>query len=195
MQIPKDEIKENIRRAALAEFSEYGYRRSSMRRIAQKAGITAGNIYSYFENKEGLFLNLLEETITKLKKLIAIDLLHSPEWGEGFEMGGILLITDEITKLFLENKTQFLILMKGSEGSKYENSKNYLIDLVKKRIYIELMSYNLKNAGDELLAHSVAAAIIEGILNIFYNYNGDENRLKSVLEDYLLIMLKFYKIV
>ena len=55
MQILKDDIKNKILKAALAEFGEFGYLNSSMRRIAGSAGITTGNIYRYFKNKDELF--------------------------------------------------------------------------------------------------------------------------------------------
>ena len=41
--------------AALALFSGYGYRRTSVGDVAREAGIAKGTVYLYFENKEALF--------------------------------------------------------------------------------------------------------------------------------------------
>ena len=41
--------------AALAEFAETGVAGARVDRIAKRAGISAGLIYSFYENKDGLF--------------------------------------------------------------------------------------------------------------------------------------------
>ncbi len=46
--------------AALALFSHQGYRATSMREIADKAGISTGNVYHHFKDKESIFLGLLD---------------------------------------------------------------------------------------------------------------------------------------
>ena len=50
-QVLKDEIRENILKAALQEFYEKGYRPAAMREIAGRAKIPTGLIYSYYKNK------------------------------------------------------------------------------------------------------------------------------------------------
>ncbi len=47
--------------SALLCFSEQGYRETSNRMIAEKAGVTPGTIYHYFKNKRDLFLRVHEE--------------------------------------------------------------------------------------------------------------------------------------
>jgi len=46
--------------AALALFSTQGYRATSMREIAEKAGVSTGNVYHHFKDKEAIFLELLD---------------------------------------------------------------------------------------------------------------------------------------
>jgi len=46
--------------AALALFSTQGYRATSMREIAEKAGVSTGNVYHHFTDKEAIFLELLD---------------------------------------------------------------------------------------------------------------------------------------
>jgi len=46
--------------AALALFSRQGYRATSMREIAEKAGVSTGNVYHHFKDKEAIFLELLD---------------------------------------------------------------------------------------------------------------------------------------
>jgi AcrR family transcriptional regulator len=46
--------------AALALFSSQGFRATSMREIADAAGLSVGNVYHHFPNKEAIFGRLLE---------------------------------------------------------------------------------------------------------------------------------------
>ena len=46
--------------AALALFSRQGYRATSMREIADKAGVSTGSVYHHFKDKETIFRALLD---------------------------------------------------------------------------------------------------------------------------------------
>ena len=56
MQRLKPEVRERIRSAALEEFKECGFENASIRRIAESAGVSLGNVYRYYESKEALYL-------------------------------------------------------------------------------------------------------------------------------------------
>jgi len=56
----REEKKRQIQRAALLAFSRKGYHRTTMRDIADFAGIGKSTIYEYFESKEELFLSLID---------------------------------------------------------------------------------------------------------------------------------------
>lgn len=60
----KAERPQEILEAAFAEFSRNGYATTTLDRIAERAGVTKGTIYVYFENKEHLFISMVRE-ITK----------------------------------------------------------------------------------------------------------------------------------
>jgi len=51
-----DERPQQITRAALAVFSQKGYRAATMQEIAEEAGLSKGALYLYFESKTELFL-------------------------------------------------------------------------------------------------------------------------------------------
>lgn len=50
-----DEKRGAILDAAIALFSRYGYKRTSIEDVAREAGIAKGTVYLYFQNKERLF--------------------------------------------------------------------------------------------------------------------------------------------
>ncbi len=52
---------QEILEAAFAEFSRNGYATTTLDQIAERAGVTKGTIYVYFENKEHLFISMVHE--------------------------------------------------------------------------------------------------------------------------------------
>jgi len=57
----KAERPKEILEAAFAEFSRSGYATTTLDQIAERAGVTKGTIYVYFENKEHLFISMVQE--------------------------------------------------------------------------------------------------------------------------------------
>jgi AcrR family transcriptional regulator len=57
----KAERPHEILEAAFAEFSRNGYAMTTLDQIAERAGVTKGTIYVYFENKEHLFISMVRE--------------------------------------------------------------------------------------------------------------------------------------
>ena len=60
--MPKDKLKKGevtrlaIEDAALELYMEHGYHATSMRQIADQAGLALGGIYNHFKSKEEIFL-------------------------------------------------------------------------------------------------------------------------------------------
>lgn len=57
------QIEDIIRKAAKKRFSDYGYGKTTMSEIAADVGMSVGNLYRHFENKEALLLTCLEHAI------------------------------------------------------------------------------------------------------------------------------------
>jgi AcrR family transcriptional regulator len=57
----KAERPKEILEAAFVEFSRNGYAMTTLDQIAERAGVTKGTIYVYFENKEHLFISMVRE--------------------------------------------------------------------------------------------------------------------------------------
>ena len=74
MQVLKEEVKQKIKKAALSEFEENGYQRTSMRSIASGAGVTVGNLYRYFKDKDDLFQVIIRPAFQEIYKFIKVIL-------------------------------------------------------------------------------------------------------------------------
>jgi AcrR family transcriptional regulator len=48
-------------KAALALFSRQGFRATTMRQIARRSGLSVGNLYHHFGNKEAIYTRLIEQ--------------------------------------------------------------------------------------------------------------------------------------
>lgn len=59
----KEEKRQSILAAAIAEFAAYGYVNSSTNRIVRKSGISKGSLFKYFSGKEDLYFFVLD-TVT-----------------------------------------------------------------------------------------------------------------------------------
>ncbi len=64
-----------ILEAAFTEFARNGYAATTLDAIAERAGVTKGTIYVYFENKEHLFISMVREltkaTLDTMQDLVA----------------------------------------------------------------------------------------------------------------------------
>lgn len=181
MQVPKEKVRKRILNAGLEEFLVAGYKDSSMRNIAKQAGITVGNIYAYFSSKDDLFENIVGPVVEKLNNLVFMEVPDPQSMT-------VSQFTEAITTVFLANRSQFLILMNGSAGSRYENIRENLTALVRQRLISDLLPQMPQEARDPLLADTLAAAVIEGILNIFHKYGGDKARLELLIDEFLKIL-------
>jgi AcrR family transcriptional regulator len=64
MRYKDDDKKDKITEAAIQLINEYGLAETSMSKIAQKAGVAPGTLYTYFDNKE----DMLKELFLTVKK-------------------------------------------------------------------------------------------------------------------------------
>lgn len=61
---------------AETQFSQYGFRRTSMEDIAGQVGISRASLYSYFDNKEAIFRGLTEALYDESISNAALELSH-----------------------------------------------------------------------------------------------------------------------
>lgn len=81
-QMRSIQTKEKILDAALALFCEKGYYKTTTNEIAQRAGVSIGSLYSYFKDKDTVFLEILDKYHQKFNDaksdlLSDIELMHT----------------------------------------------------------------------------------------------------------------------
>lgn len=67
-RLPASERRQQLLDTALATFARLGYRDASMNHIAEAAGVTKPVLYQHFRSKRELFLELLADLGTRLRR-------------------------------------------------------------------------------------------------------------------------------
>jgi AcrR family transcriptional regulator len=71
-----DDRKKTILDCAKKLFSRQGYYETHISHIIQEAKIARGTIYQYFDNKDDLFITLLEEFYTNWRKIVSFEQIN-----------------------------------------------------------------------------------------------------------------------
>lgn len=106
-------------------FSEKGFKSAPLRSIVRDAGFTPGAFYGYYRTKEELFYALTDETAEGFFAIIhkiVNDMDSLPPKRMLFEMTDCYLRhLPELARYICAHKSEIRLLLKGSEGTKYEN--------------------------------------------------------------------------
>ncbi|SCZ10727.1 TetR/AcrR family transcriptional regulator [Alkaliphilus peptidifermentans] len=188
MQIKKDEIRLSILKEAEKEFLEKGFEGASLRKIVKAAGTTIGNFYNYFESKELLFEELVEE---EYKGFIYFIKHHNnierPDYlWETTDIGQWRSVLSEVTKHIIPVFTdKITLLIEGSKGTRFENTKEILLKLLKEHFIEHLERFKSDYIHIEI-ADIIAEQFLSGILLIMKKYKDEELR-KQLITEHVLI--------
>lgn len=181
MQVLKDEVRDRIRKSALATFRTKGFKKASMRSIAKKAGVTAGNLYRYFNSKEDLFHSVISPAFEMITVLIKenrdFDFAGSTRYSSHLEYAA-----DRIADIHDGYRDELLVLIDGSRGTEYERAKDEIISMFEENIRLLLLkSRPERMVGDgQLIAHAIAAGYIEGLVAIMRHCEDNKKAVEAM---------------
>lgn len=112
------ENREKLLSASMKQFSTKGYYNTNIRGITQEAGLSTGIFYRYFENKESLYLTLVEEYFEQSAKLL----------DELLQIGLTTKTKDEAREILQQNFSS--IINRSSESIVFVSD----IDIVRKEL-------------------------------------------------------------
>ena len=123
MQVKKPLVQQRIMDVAREEFLLCGFHGATMRSIAKESSASLGNLYTYFADKDDLFLALVQTTVDTLdRSLEAASLLEpSPD----FPLPPLSWLEDNPAPLIhfieehLENLKLVFLLAEGSSLTQY----------------------------------------------------------------------------
>lgn len=184
MQVLKEEMRKRIYESAIKEFYGKGFKNASMREIAKNAGMTVGNLYRYFKDKEALFYSIISPAYESLMELVgeSIDQVKHRFDNSFFE-----LLAERILKISKEHRIELLILFEGSAGTGYERAKEEMIqvveDFLRGNFPVNLKAEKVE-IKDMYLLRVIAVGFVEGMTMIAKRYDSDET-LKKVAEQFI----------
>ncbi len=187
----KDEVRQAIITAAKEEFLERGYEDASMRSIARKAGITAGNIYRYFDNKDDLNRQILAQTSDDIKDLLRsfrIDSLSKQPRVFDMSLDNQDLnelmnrFTDSMVDLYFRKRSEFNIILSNEDLN--GRIRKWFSDSFGTLIY-QKYSYADQRQMREYLSSAYSEAVFAGMKDIFMKGIEDEKTLRLILKNFL----------
>lgn len=181
--------------SARQEFLEKGYMKASLRSICKNAGVTTGALYFFFQDKEDLLKNLVEEP---LKGLIARVESHFME--EMRLESLVLSIQDdssdiraakEIVHFMYQYYDIFQILLTKSQGSAYEDIKSRFADGIEEH-YSRLVQQMSETFGirkpDSYMIHWLSHIQIDAFVHLL-THERDEKKAVRHIEEIVVYLL------
>ncbi len=174
-----EEKRRRILEVATKEFAKKGYHDASISNIASKSGISVGAVYKYFDNKQDLFLTIVDHSIDRMEKLL-IGLAKADE--------DVIIKVEKILREIIKASREDGVLVKLYNSMTAINDKKLAkqfaseMETMTARIYTEAIIDGQKNGEIRRdIDPQVAALLIDNLfMNLQFSYAGDyyEERLK-----------------
>ena len=189
-QVLKDNLRQDIIKAAKEEFLKYGYDGASMRRIASKANMTVGNLYRYFKNKDDINVQIVGPTYEKINavmKKVSSSKLPSKTGVYNMRIDTVGLgemfdeFADQLIDLYNSEPVEFSILMFHSNLNK--EFEKWFKDVVKNLTMNSYIPDDFDRYGD-ILAKCFAVSIFSGVKELFATKDITIDELRRLLKAY-----------
>ena len=129
MQIQKDEIRNRILIVASNEFMKNGVKHTSIKSIADKAGVAVGNVYNYYKSKDDLLKAVLAPLFKAFKdyrnktggeEYVTLDRFHQEFYYE--------MRREQVASLIVPFRKELRLLIFETAGTSLENYFDQLLE-------------------------------------------------------------------
>ncbi len=163
MQYKKEEVRNDILKAAKNEFIDKGYHNTSTRKIAKEAGVSVSNIYNYFDSKDEILKTVLKPLLSKI------------EWGKSYlnnfdfntgeikvnDLKGHQQLIMAAANFIDDNRELLELLLFKTAGSSLESYKQDILDW-----YANFWFDYIEATGEPI---EVNEHVIRNIAGLWYN--------------------------
>jgi AcrR family transcriptional regulator len=183
MQVLKESVRNAIVEGAIVEFFEYGFQNANMRRIADKANITVGNIYRYYKNKETLFKEILLPAERAIEDLSSFD--------RELNITGIQKVDDVnqlvtyVMSVLKPYTREIYIMTLDSSGSHYLKIKNQLENLI-----INKVNSFYPKKFDRYLLKVISASFVQASFSIFRDNINNIRRIQDMINQLIVFYFR-----
>lgn len=149
MALRDHSLDDKIITAAREEFSEKGYAKASLRKIAEKAGATVGAIQTRYKTKEELFGDLLKPLLGDIEALFQSTKSEyysgaENDFSEGLKTS-MYHESAAILRLIFEHYDEAVLLLCRSAGSSFEH---YFDEIVQSKIGESIAFFRTEGVGN-----------------------------------------------
>jgi AcrR family transcriptional regulator len=134
--------RQRILAAALAVFSEHGFREAEVQTIAERAGVGKATIYRYFGGKEDLFLTIVDEGLATMADIVLCALV-----GAGLPRDRLRAACRELLGYFEANRALIKVLIQEAGEFAGEIQRRYLVVVEKHLPLAEAFFQTLRADG------------------------------------------------
>lgn len=190
MQKLKDDIRQRIVAVAREEFIAHGARSTSIRTVARRAGITAGNVYNYFRSKDELFCEVLRPLLNELNRYI---LSHNEERHLSIEVFDALDFQNEyigaMKRMVRLYRPELRLLLFNAEGTSLAGYKERIAEhqLKAGTEYLRLMKARYPHINIDISSfflHIASSMWVNIFCELVEHEEYDESEVNRALEQY-----------
>ena len=131
-QVLKEEVQRRIVDAALGVFARKGYAAATIGEIAAAAGISTGNVYRYYENKEALFEDAVDETFVHRFSALLEKRVASLAGVEDVRRLGPdaawFTASEELMRFTIDNRLRVVIVLGRAAGTRWASFAGQTVD-------------------------------------------------------------------
>lgn len=194
------ETRELLMESGKKEFLEKGYMKASLRKICADAGVTTGALYFFFKDKEDLFGAIAEPPLNELSDLLnahfSVDLeaISQPNALSGINPHELVdheKFAQQIIHHIYSNYDAFILLLTKSQGTKYENSINVIVDTIE-QFYLSLSENIGAHFGAKVnryMLHWLVFIIVDSFIHLI-NHESDEEKAVRYMKKILNFILE-----
>lgn len=176
--------KEEIIQVAAALFSNKSYHDVTMDQIAAEVGVAKGTIYLYFDSKENLYLEILEDTYEEIESILEKEIAKSDPAPQ--KLKKILRL---IFKFYLQNMDVLRILSRDETHlirEHYEFTEHWRLRRIK--LYQKILEKGIKEGSFRTANTELTALIIFGLVrSVMFFYHTDKSAGEIAEEVYSMI--------
>ena len=125
-------LDDGIIQAAYSEFLTYGFQKASLHKIAERAGVTTGAIYTRYKNKDALFVSLLQNFFETMRALFTPIAEEYEKAKHSAQPGDILRAINAEERIYFQLLTghydDCTLFFCRSDGSSVETMLHELMD-------------------------------------------------------------------
>lgn len=183
------ETREKLLDSAKQEFLEKGYMKASLRTICKNAGVTTGALYFFFQDKEDLLKQLVEEPLKGLISRVQSHFLEEMSMESAvisiYDDSSDIKAAKEIVHFMYQHYDIFQILLTKSQGSAYEDVVSKFADGIEEH-YDRLAKRMVEKFGiqkpEHYMIHWMSHIQIDAFIHLLTHEQDEEKAVRQIEE-------------